>query len=81
MLGDHSRAYEVWKMDDGDLKNKPKIGYYEFTNLLPSMKSEKDFLKNGYSQSLQSSVKNLSGAFDRFFKGDSKYPTFKKRKN
>jgi putative transposase len=46
---------------------------------LPVWKSEQEWLKECYSQCLQSSVLNLSQAFINFFEGRAAYPTFKKR--
>ncbi len=46
---------------------------------LPIWKTENEWLKECYSQCLQSSVLNLSQAFINFFDGRGGYPTFKKR--
>ncbi|NJL68068.1 MAG: IS200/IS605 family element transposase accessory protein TnpB [Richelia sp. CSU_2_1] len=46
---------------------------------IPVWKTEYEWLKECYSQCLQSSVLNLSGAFINFFDGRAAYPTFKKR--
>lgn len=46
---------------------------------LPIWKQEYEWLKECYSQCLQSSVLNLSQAFINFFDGRAKYPTFKNR--
>ncbi|TAG95836.1 MAG: transposase [Oscillatoriales cyanobacterium] len=45
---------------------------------LPIWKTEHEWLKECYSQCLQSSVLNLSQAFINFFDGRGGYPTFKK---
>jgi putative transposase len=46
---------------------------------IPVWKTEHEWLKECYSQCLQSSVLNLSRAFINFFDGRAAYPTFKKR--
>ncbi len=46
---------------------------------IPLWKIEHEWLKECYSQCLQSSVLNLSQAFINFFDGRAAYPTFKKR--
>jgi putative transposase len=46
---------------------------------IPIWKTEHEWLKQCYSQCLQSSVLNLSQAFINFFDGRAAYPTFKKR--
>jgi putative transposase len=46
---------------------------------IPVWKVEHEWLKECYSQCLQSSVLNLSQAFINFFDGRTQYPTFKKR--
>jgi putative transposase len=46
---------------------------------IPVWKTEHEWLKQCYSQCLQSSVLNLSQAFINFFDGRTQYPTFKKR--
>ncbi len=45
---------------------------------IPVWKVEHEWLKECYSQCLQSSVLNLSQAFINFFDGRTQYPTFKK---
>ncbi|MFB2978170.1 RNA-guided endonuclease InsQ/TnpB family protein [Microseira sp. BLCC-F43] len=46
---------------------------------IPVWKTEHEWLKECYSQCLQSSILNLSQAFINFFDGRAAYPTFKKR--
>ena len=50
---------------------------------LPSMKKQEEtiWLKEVDSIALQSSLKNLSDSFERFFKKQTKYPRFKSKKN
>lgn len=46
---------------------------------LPMLKEEFPFLKEAFSQSLQTSVRNLGVAYQRFFNGTSKKPVFRKK--
>lgn len=46
---------------------------------LPKLKEDYPFLKNTFSQSLQTSIRNLGTAYTRFFKGVSKKPVFRKK--
>lgn len=50
---------------------------------LPSLKKQEEtiWLKEVDSIALQSSLKNLSDSFERFFKKQTKYPRFKSKKN
>lgn len=48
---------------------------------LTQLKKELDWLKEVDSHSLQSSLKNLAEAFDRFFKKQNDAPRFKSKKN
>jgi putative transposase len=55
------------------------ISAFTMKKQLPVWKTECEWLKECYSQCLQSSVLNLSQAFINFFDGRAGYPTFKKR--
>ena len=55
------------------------ISAFTMKKQLPVWKTEHEWLKQCYSQCLQSSVLNLSQAFINFFDGRAQYPTFKKR--
>lgn len=55
------------------------ISAYDMKKQIPAWKIEHEWLKECYSQCLQSSVLNLSQAFINFFDGRTKYPTFKSR--
>ena len=59
------------------------LSYYSCSAMLPSMKKmeETNWLKEVDSIALQSSVRNLSDAFDRFFKEQNAKPKFKTKKN
>ncbi|MBW4639173.1 MAG: transposase [Gloeocapsa sp. UFS-A4-WI-NPMV-4B04] len=50
-----------------------------YNDLLPALKQEFPWLKNCYSQVLQSVSLNLSRAFINFFEGRAKYPNFKSK--
>jgi len=56
------------------------ISAIELINQLPELKSEKEFLKEVPSQSLQQAIRNLDSAYVNFFrKGGSGFPKFKKK--
>ena len=56
------------------------ISAIELINQLPKLKSEKEFLKEVPSQSLQQAIRNLDTAYTNFFrKGGSGFPKFKKK--
>jgi putative transposase len=55
------------------------ISAFTMKKQIPVWKTEHEWLKQCYSQCLQSSVLNLSQAFINFFDGRTGYPTFKKR--
>lgn len=50
------------------------------SSLLPTMKQEYPWLKDGDSIAIQNSVKTLRESFDRFFKKQTNYPRFKSGK-
>jgi len=62
-------------------ENKTKISGYECCDLIVGLKEKLPWLKEVNSQSLQQSILNLDDAYKRFFKKESKYPVFKKKKN
>ena len=53
------------------------VSYSRCSKELTELKKERSFLKEVDSVALQQSLRHLDTAFDRFFKGDSKYPKFK----
>lgn len=59
------------------------LSYGKCSAQLPSLKKQEktEWLKEVDSISLQSSLRNLSDSFDRFFKKQTKYPRFKSKKN
>ena len=71
-LGERKQAYdEQWK----------SLSYYDNNKSLTQLKKELTWLKEVNSQSLQATLKDLSFAYDRFFKKISKFPRFKSKKN
>lgn len=64
-------------------KNNPDakfVNAFGMNNLLKRLKEEYPWLKQAESTSLQSANCNLADAFQRFFKGQNKFPHFKSRK-
>jgi putative transposase len=57
------------------------LTYSSCSSKLPSLKKEYEWLKEVDSIAIQSSVKNLADAYDRFFKKQNKAPRFKSKKN
>lgn len=65
------------------LENKKSIGYNACSALVTEMKKDPEFawLKEVNAQSIQAAIKDLDGAYDRFFRKISKFPTFKSKHN
>lgn len=59
--------------------SKTHLTCFDLTKQLPDLKKECVWLKEINSQSLQVAIFNLDNAFTRFFKGQSKYPNFKRK--
>ncbi len=61
--------------------SKKSLNYYELNKKLNELKSDPDkgWLKEVYSQSLQSSLRHLDNAFTRFFKEKKGFPKYKSR--
>jgi putative transposase len=55
------------------------LSHYDMTKLLPDLKKEYEWLKEPYSQTLQSACLNLSNAFVNFFEKRGGYPKFKSK--
>ena len=55
------------------------LSAYTVKKLLPVLKKQHDWLKEPYSQCLQSAVLSLSQAFVNFFEGRARYPRFKSK--
>jgi putative transposase len=75
-----------WK-DNGGVNKKGKkvspkksVTDMQITSL-PELKDARAWYRDIYSQVLQQNIKRLEDAFDRFFKGQNKYPNFKNRSN
>ncbi len=63
-------------------KTKKSSNYYELCEKLKQLKVDNPWLKEVYSQSLQSSLRNLDNAYTKFFKDKKGFPRFKsKNKN
>jgi putative transposase len=59
---------------------KKSISYSELSSsFLQSLKSEFDWLKETPSQALQQSLKHLDSAYQKFFKHQAKFPSFKRK--
>ena len=65
-------------------QGKKKLSYFDAAKILVDLKKseETQWLKEVNSQSLQATLKDLDGAYDRFFRKISKFPNYKtKRKS
>lgn len=63
--------------------NNPKAKFlnaFDLNTLLPALKTEHPWLKDGIAQSYQQSIKDLSLAYKKFFKEHVGFPKFKSRK-
>lgn len=56
------------------------VNAFGMNNLLKQLKAEYPWLKQAESTALQSANRNLADAFQRFFKGQNRFPRFKSRK-
>ena len=63
-------------------KDKTSLNYYKTATLLKELKQTEEFswLNNVNSQSLQSSLRNLDTAYQRFFRTKKGFPKFKSKK-
>ena len=61
-------------------QNKETFSYVQCANDMKKLKSELEWLKEVDSTALQSSLKDLDVAYQRFFKEHSGYPKFKSKK-
>lgn len=73
MLNERITVYNLFKDD------KDKLYSYKYKTE-KEYKKEFSFLKEATSRSLQQTNRNLLTAYQRFFKGMSKFPKFKKKK-
>ena len=62
-------------------QGKKKLSYVDASKILVDLKkdSETEWLKEVNSQTLQASIKDLDGAYDRFFRKLAKFPQFKSK--
>ena len=58
----------------------PFLNAFALDSLLPALKTEYPWLKDGIAQSYQQSIKDLSLAYKKFFKEHTGFPKFKSRK-
>ena len=61
--------------------DKSTYNYYDCANNLKELKAEYPWLKEADSTALQSALKDLNAAYQKFFKEHSGYPKFKSKKN
>lgn len=61
-------------------QNKETFSYVQCANDMKKLKSELEWLKEVDSMALQSSLKDLDSAYQKFFKEHSGYPKFKSKK-
>ena len=61
-------------------KNKEKFSYVQCANDMKKLKSNLEWLKEVDSTALQSSLKDLDMAYQKFFKEHTGYPKFKSKK-
>ena len=63
------------------LEEKKSLKYYDNANDLTKLKKEEEFvwLKEINSQSLQSSLRNLDTAYNKFFRKQTQFPRFKSK--
>lgn len=73
MLGMLNERYR----NNKDLK---MLSYSTLSSLIPQLKREYEWLKEVDSVAVQCAVKTLSETFERFFKGQCRYPKFKSKK-
>ncbi|ALX50204.1 hypothetical protein AOX59_17450 [Lentibacillus amyloliquefaciens] len=67
--------------DDTYQETGKGLSYGKCSARLPALKADLPWLKEVNSIALQSSLKNLANAFDRFFQEQSNYPHFKSKNN
>lgn len=60
--------------------NKEKFSYVQCANDMKNLKSELEWLKEVDSTALQSSLRDLDSAYQKFFKEHTGYPKFKSKK-
>ena len=73
--------YFLSKWDETYKATGKGLSYGSCSKEIPMLKQEFDWLKEVDSHSLQSSVKHLTDAYDRFFKKQNERPRFKSKRN
>jgi putative transposase len=75
-LGKRIEFYQEHKTE-----KKKGLTFYDTCDMLTELKNDPDhiWLKEADAQVLQQSMKNLDSAYKNFFKGDAKFPKFKKK--
>jgi putative transposase len=61
--------------------HKVGLGYVDNCSDLVFLKRQKPWLSEAIAQSLQASLKDLESAYTNFFRGTTKFPSFKKKHN
>ena len=61
--------------------DKTSLNYYDCANDLKNLKSQYEWLKEVDSTALQSSLKDLENAYQKFFKEHTGFPKFKSKKS
>ena len=61
-------------------KDKTTLNYYDCANDLKNLKSEFVWLKEADATALQSSLRDLDSAYQKFFRENAGYPKFKSKK-
>ncbi|GAX90145.1 RNA-guided endonuclease TnpB family protein [Effusibacillus lacus] len=60
-------------------QDKTFVFYHAMATDLPNLKQQFPFLRDAFSQSLQTTLRHLDRAFKNFFKGAAEFPAFKKK--
>jgi putative transposase len=65
------------------IENKKQLGYNACSALVTKMKKDPSFawLKEVNSQTIQAALKDIDGAYDKFFRKIAKFPKFKSKHN
>jgi len=59
--------------------SKKNLTFFDIANQLKELKTEYPFFAEVNSQSLQMTLRNLDTAFKNFFRGNARFPSFKKK--
>jgi putative transposase len=75
--------YFLNKRKEEYLKDKKALNYYDCANELVNLKKQEEtsWLKEINSQTLQATLRDLDGSYNRFFRKQSKFPKFKSKWN